>query len=106
MITYEEFQRLDIRIGTVKGADRVEGTDRLIRLLVDIGTEQRVVVAGMAHTYSPEEFIGRQVPILVNLQPRKLKGIESQGMILAVDVEGRPYLLQPDREVPPGSKVR
>jgi tRNA-binding EMAP/Myf-like protein len=60
----------------------------------------------MAPTYTPEEFIGKQVPILVNLEPRKLRGIESQGMILAVDADGKPVLLLPDREVPAGSMVR
>jgi methionine--tRNA ligase beta chain len=106
MITFDDFMKLDIRIGTVKAADKVAGADKLIRLEVDLGGEQRQVVAGMAHTYKPEEFIGKQVPILVNLEPRKLRGIESQGMILAVDVNGRPVMLLPDREVPAGSVVR
>ncbi len=106
MVTYDDFKKLDIRIGTVRTAEKVAGADKLIRLEVDLGEEQRQVVAGMAHTYATEEFIGKQVPILVNLEPRKLRGIESQGMILAVDVDGKPFLLLPDREVPPGSVVR
>jgi methionine--tRNA ligase beta chain len=106
MITYDDFMKLDIRIGTVRKAEKVQGADKLIRLEVDLGGEQRQVVAGMAHTYQPEEFIGKQVPILVNLEPRKLRGVESQGMILAVDVDGRPAMLLPDREVPAGSVVR
>jgi methionine--tRNA ligase beta chain len=106
MITNDDFMKLDIRIGTVRAADKVPGADKLIRLEIDLGGEQRQVVAGMAHTYAPEEFIGKQVPIVVNLEPRKLRGIESQGMILAVDVNGKPVLLLPDREVPPGSVVR
>jgi methionine--tRNA ligase beta chain len=106
MITYDDFMKLDIRIGTLRRAEKVQGADKLIRLEVDLGGEQRQVVAGMAHIYSPEEFIGKQVPILVNLEPRKLRGIESQGMILAVDVDGRPVMLLPDKEVPAGSVVR
>jgi methionine--tRNA ligase beta chain len=106
MITYDDFMKLDIRIGTVRAADKMPGADKLIRLEIDLGGEQRQVVAGMALTYAPEEFIGKQVPIVVNLEPRKLRGIESQGMILAVDVDGRPVMLLPDREVPPGSVVR
>ena len=106
MITFDDFMKLDIRIGTVTGADKVEGADKLIRLEIDLGGEHRQVVAGMAPTYTPEEFIGKQVPILVNLEPRKLRGVESQGMILAVDVEGKPVMLLPDREVPSGSMVR
>ena len=106
MVTFDDFMKLDIRIGTVTGADKVEGADKLIRLEIDLGGEHRQVVAGMAPTYTSEEFIGKQVPILVNLEPRKLKGVESQGMILAVDVEGKPVMLLPDREVPSGSMVR
>ena len=106
MITFDDFMKLDIRIGTVTTADKVAGADKLIRLELDLGGEHRQVVAGMASNYMPEEFIGRQVPILVNLEPRKLRGVESQGMILAVDVDGKPVLLLPDREVPPGSAVR
>ena len=106
MITYDDFMKLDIRIGTVKTAEKVQGADKLIRLEIDLGGETRQVVAGMALTYTPEDFIGKQVPILVNLEPRKLRGIESQGMILAADVGGKPIMLIPEREVPPGSAVR
>jgi methionine--tRNA ligase beta chain len=106
MITFDDFMKLDIRIGTVTAADKVEGADKLIRLEIDLGGEQRQVVAGMAPTYTPEEFIGKQVPILANLEPRKLRGLESQGMILAADVDGKPVMLMPDKAVPPGSVVR
>lgn len=106
MVTFDDFLKLDIKIGTVTAADKVEGADKLIRLELDLGGEHRQVVAGMALSYTPEEFIGKQVPILVNLEPRKLRGVESQGMILAVDVDGKPVLLLPDREVPAGSVVR
>jgi methionine--tRNA ligase beta chain len=106
MITYDDFIKLDIRIGTVTSAEKVQGTDKLIRLEIDLGEGTRQVVAGMALTYTPEDFIGKQVPILVNLEPRKLRGIESQGMILAADVGGKPIMLIPEREVPPGSAVR
>ncbi len=106
MITFDDFSKLDIRIGTVTAAEKVQGADKLIRLEIDIGDETRQVVAGMAHTYTPQDFIGKQVPILVNLEPRKLRGIESQGMILAADVGGKPVMLITDRQVPPGSTVR
>jgi methionine--tRNA ligase beta chain len=106
MVTFDDFMKLDIRIGTVTAADKVEGADKLIRLEIDLGGEPRQVVAGMAPAYTPEEFIGKQVPTLVNLEPRKLRGIESQGMILAADVDGKPVMIIPDKEVPPGSKVR
>jgi len=106
VVTFDDFMKLNIRIGTVTAADKVPGADKLIRLELDMGGETRQVVAGMAPAYAPEEFIGKQVPILVNLEPRKLRGIESQGMILAADVDGKPVMLMPDKEVPPGSMVR
>ena len=106
MVTFDDFMKLDIRIGTVTAADKVPGADKLIRLELDMGGETRQVVAGMVPAYAPEEFIGKQVPILVNLEPRTLRGVESQGMILAADVDGKPVMLIPDKEVPPGSVVR
>ncbi len=106
MIPYEFFKKLDMKIGKVLSATRVEGTDKLIRLEVDIGSDKRQIVAGMAEFRDPEDLVGKQVPILVNLEPRKFRGIESHGMILAADVDGRPILLHPEVEVPPGSTIR
>ena len=87
-------------------AEKVEGTEKLLKLEVDLGTEQRQVVAGIAESYQPDQIVGKEIPLLVNLEPRKIRGVESQGMILAVDLEGNPVLLHPEREVPPGSLVR
>lgn len=106
MITFDDFMKLEIKVGTVTAAEKVEGADKLIRLEIDLGSEARQVVAGIAPFYAPEQVIGKQVPILVNLEPRRLRGVESQGMILAVDVEGKPILIMPDKEVPAGSVVR
>jgi methionine--tRNA ligase beta chain len=106
VITFDDFKKLDIRIGRVLSAEKVEGTEKLLRLEVDLGTEQRQVVAGMAESYQPDQIVGKEIPLLVNLEPRKIRGVESQGMILAVDLEGKPVLLHPEREVPPGSLVR
>ncbi len=107
-VTYDDFARLDIRIGKVLKAERVEGSRRLLRLEVDVGGEVRQIVAGIAERYRPEDLVGKKVVVLVNIQPRKIFGIESQGMLLAADVEGKPYLLTVDNpdEVPVGSKVR
>ena len=107
-ITYDEFSRLDIRIGKVLKAERIEGSKKLLRLEVDIGGEVRQIVAGIAERYRPEDLIGRKVVVLANIQPRKIFGVESQGMLLAADVNGKPYLLTVDSpdEVPEGSKVR
>ena len=106
-VTFEDFKKLDIRIGRVLSAERVEGTDKLIKLQIDLGTEKRQVVAGMADFLEPDHFTGKEVPVLTNLEPRTLRGVESQGMVLAAEVEGgRPVLLLPEDEVPPGSVVR
>jgi methionine--tRNA ligase beta chain len=106
IIDINEFAKLDLRIGKIENAERVEGSKKLIKLEVDVGDETRQMVAGIAEEYTPESLIGKLVPILANLKPVKLMGVESQGMILAVDVNGKPILLHPDREVPAGSRVR
>jgi len=105
-ITIEEFQKLDIRIGKVVRAEKIPGSKKLLRLEVDVGNEVRQVVAGIAEVYSPEDVEGRTVVILVNMKPAKLMGVESRGMILAADVDGKPILLTPEKEVEPGTKVR
>lgn len=106
MIIYDDFKKLDIRIGKILSAEKVEGTDKLLKLEMDFGTERRQIVAGMAETYQPGQLIGKEIPVFLNLEPRSIRGVESSGMMLAVDVDGKPVLLQPDGEVPPGSIVR
>lgn len=106
MITFEDFKKLDIRIGKVLFAEKVAGTDKLLRMEIDFGEEKRQIVAGIAESYQPEQMTGREVPVLMNLEPRKIRGIESQGMILAVVSEGKPVLMHPDQEVAPGSIIR
>ncbi len=106
IIDLNEFAKLDLRIGKIENAERVKGSKKLIKLEVDVGDETRQLVAGIAEEYNPESLIGKLVPILANLKHVKLMGVESQGMILAVDVNGKPILLHPDREVPAGSRVR
>jgi methionine--tRNA ligase beta chain len=106
MIPYEDFKKLDIRIGTIVSAEKIEGTDKLLKLEIDLGGERRQLVAGIAEVFDPGQVIGKQIPVLLNLEPRSIRGIVSQGMILAADVDGNPALLHPDREVPPGSIVR
>lgn len=105
-IKFDQFKTLEIRIGRVVAAEKVEGADKLLKLQVDFSLEQRQIVSGIAEFYSPESLVGKKFPFLVNLEPRKFKGVESQGMILAVDAEGQPVLLSPDKEVPEGSIVK
>ena len=106
MITFDDFKKLDMRIGKVLSAEKVEGTDKLMNIKIDLGTEMRQLVAGIADMYEPHSLIGKEIPVLINLEPRKIRGIESQGMILAVDVGGKPVIMHPDREVPPGSTIK
>jgi methionine--tRNA ligase beta chain len=106
-ITFSDFQKLDIHIGTVISAEKVPDADKLIKLVFDLGSEQRQIIAGIAEQFpGPSTLIGQQLPVLVNLEPKTLRGHQSQGMILAADVDGRPVLLHPAETVPPGSIVR
>ncbi|MDI6810861.1 MAG: methionine--tRNA ligase subunit beta [archaeon] len=104
-IEISEFAKLDLRIGRIVNAERIEGSKKLITLDVDVGNEMRQLVAGIAEEYTPEKLIGKLVPVLVNLKPAKLMGVESLGMILAGEVNGKPILLHPDKEVPAGSRI-
>lgn len=106
IITYDDFVKMDIRVGTILEAEKVEKTDKLLKLLVDTGLDKRTVVSGIAIDHKPEEIIGKQVNILVNLAPRKIRGIESHGMILmAEDGDGSLKFSQPSDEVVNGSIV-
>ena len=105
-IAYDDFARLDLRIGTVTSCEKVEKADKLLKLTIDLGSESRTIVSGIALHYKAEEMIGKQVVVVVNLAPRKMKGIESQGMILtAEDRDGKLRLLRPEEAVNPGSSV-
>ena len=105
-ITIEEFQKLDIRVGVVKSAERIEGT-KLLKLIVDLGGQERQIISGIAPWYSPEQLVGKKVIVLANLKPKKIRGYESQGMILAAGCEEgqRPFVLTVDGDAPAGSKV-
>jgi methionyl-tRNA synthetase len=105
-ITYDEFSKLDLRVGKILAAEPVPKAKRLLKLSVDTGLDQRTVVAGIAEHYSAEELIGRKVIVLVNLEPRALRGVESKGMLLAADLEGRPFLLSASDDAPVGSPIK
>ncbi len=105
--TFDDFSKMDIRIGTILEAERVPKTDKLLKLLIDTGIDKRTVVSGIAGSFSPEEIIGQQVTLLANLAPRKIKGIESQGMILMTeDANGKLVFVSPSEYVPNGKDVR
>jgi methionyl-tRNA synthetase len=106
-IIFDEFEKMDIRIGTVLEAEKIAGTDKLLKLKIDTGMDVRTVVSGIAQYYKPEELIGKQVSILVNLAPRKIKGIESKGMILmAENAKGELSLVSPVKGADNGSTVK
>lgn len=105
-IVYDDFAKLELKAGTVTACEKVEKADKLLKLEVDLGTEKRTIVSGIALHYTPEEMVGKQVIVVTNLAPRKMKGIESQGMILtAEDSDGKLQLLKPENPVSPGSGV-
>jgi methionyl-tRNA synthetase len=107
-ITIDDFLKVELRVGEVKVAEKVKGADKLLRMEIDIGTEVRQIVAGIAKAYEPEKLVGRKVVIVANLQPRKLRGLESQGMIVAASLgdEGLPVLAGFLEDVPVGAKLK
>ena len=106
IITYEDFKKLDLRVAVVLKAERVEGATRLLRLQVDLGTEQRQIVAGVAETYAPEELVGKRFTVIANLKPAVIRGVESQGMLLAGIKDGKAVIPFFDGDIAPGSKVQ
>lgn len=105
-LTFDEFKKIELKVAKIIAAEKVEGADKLLKLRVDLGAEERQVVAGIAQWYTSEELIGREIVLVANLAPRAVRGVESQGMLLAADLDGTAVLLAPDKEVPPGAPVR
>lgn len=107
-ITYSDFQRLDLRVGQVLAAEEIPGADKLLKLRVDIGTEVRELVAGIKMFYSPDSLVGRKIAVLTNLEPRTIRGVISQGMVLAGSTEGvtELALLSFDKDLPVGSIIK
>jgi methionyl-tRNA synthetase len=106
MITIDQFRAIELRIGTVLTAEPHPNADRLLVLRVDVGGEERQLVAGIRAHYEPAVLVGRQVVVVVNLEPAKLRGVESQGMVLAAASGDDVVLLRPDEAVPAGAVVR
>ena len=104
-ITIDDFMKVDLRVAKVLAAEKVPNSRKLMKLSIDVGTEQRTLVAGIAEAYEPEQLVGRTIGIVFNLKPAKLMGIESNGMILAASPEGgKPTLVGFDGDIPPGSR--
>ncbi|HEA69457.1 MAG TPA: methionine--tRNA ligase subunit beta [Desulfobacterales bacterium] len=105
-VTFDEFKRMDLRVGEILEAERIEGTQKLLKLEVDIGTEKRQMIAGIADVYPPETLIGKKIIVIANLQPATIRGIESQGMLLAADLNSKPIIPFFKEDVPAGTTVR
>jgi len=106
VITIEQFRAIELRVGTVRAAEPHPNADRLLVLRVDVCGEERQLVAGIRAHYDPATLVGRQVVVVANLEPAKLRGVESQGMVLAASDGDRVVLLRPDEAVAPGAVVR
>jgi len=105
-IVFDDFGKIDLRVGTIVEAKKVEKADKLLELLVDLGFEKRTILSGIAMHFNPEDIVGKQVTIVANLAPRKMRGIESKGMILmAEDAQGKLYFVSPSEAIASGSTI-
>lgn len=106
VISFEEFDKTELKVGTVLAAEGVESSNKLVKLSVDLGGEKRQIIAGIRKSYQPEQLLGMQIVVIANLAPRSLAGLESQGMVLAAhDEAGLPIVLRPERSAPNGSDI-
>lgn len=104
-ITFEDFKKVEIKIGKILSCEKVENADKLLKLQVDFGEFQRQVVSGIAESFTSEELVGKKLPFIVNLEYRKFKGEESQGMLMAIDAGEKTILLEPSEDVKEGTGV-
>ena len=106
-ITIEDFAKVELRVGRIESAERIQGADKLLKIMVNIGDEVRQVLAGIALAYAPENLVGRKVVVVTNLAPRKMRGLESNGMLLAASTaDGNPVLCTFAEDIAIGSKVK
>ncbi|HIQ48697.1 MAG TPA: methionine--tRNA ligase subunit beta [Aquifex aeolicus] len=105
VIGIEDFLKVDLRIAKVISAEKVEGSEKLLKITVSLGNGKRTIVAGIAKYYNPEELVGKKIVIVANLKPRKIFGIESQGMLLAASDGEKLSVIVPDRDIPEGAKL-
>jgi tRNA-binding protein len=106
LITYDDFAKLDMRVAKVLEAEKIPGKSKIIKGVIDLGDEKRDIIIGGAEHYQPEELVGRKVIALVNLEPRKIAGIESGAMLLAADLDDKPFWLTVSEEIPLGTKIK
>ncbi len=106
LISIDDFKKVQLKVARITQAELHPNANKLLKLTIDVGNETRILVAGIAETYTPEQLIGKEIIVLVNLKPAVIRGVESQGMLLAADLGGKAIVLTPDQEVPPGSPIR
>ena len=105
-VSYEDFAKLDLRIGKIDSVEPIPGKSKIVKGVVELGSEKRIVIIGGAEFYQPKDLIGKTVVVVANLEPKKLAGIESNAMLLAADVNDKPYWLTVVEDVPPGTKIK
>jgi len=105
-ITYDDFVKLDIRIAKILGTEKIPGKSKIIKGIIDLGEEKREVIIGGAEYYQPEDLVGKTVVVIANLEPRKIAGFESNAMLLAADVNDKPFWLTVSEDVPLGTKIK
>lgn len=104
-VSYEDFKKLDLRVAKIVSIEKIPGKTKIVKGVVDLGSEKRDVIIGGAEFYQPEELVGRTVIVVANLEPKKLAGVESNTMLLAADVNNKPYWLTVTEEVEPGTRI-
>jgi tRNA-binding protein len=105
-IAYDDFAKLDIRIAKILGTEKIPGKSKIIKGIIDLGEEKREVIIGGAEYYQPEDLVGKTVVVIANLEPRKIAGFESNAMLLAADVNDKPFWLTVSEDVPLGTKIK
>ncbi len=105
-ISYDDFQKLDLRVAKIDSVEKIPGKTRIVKGVVNLGSEKRDVIIGGAEFYQPEELVGKTVIVVANLEPKKMAGVESNAMLLAADVDNKPYWLTVAEEVEPGTQIK
>jgi len=106
IISYDDFTKLDIRVAKIISTEKIPGKTRIIKGTIDLGEEKRDVIIGGAEFYEPEDMVGRQVIVIINLEPKKMAGVVSNAMLLAADVNNKPYWLTVNEDVPLGTQIK
>ena len=105
-VSYDDFTKLDLRVAKIESIEKIPGKTRIVKGVVNLGTEKRDVIIGGAEFYQPEELIGKTVIVVANLEPKKMAGVESNAMLLAADVNDKPYWLTVLEDIEPGTKIK